>query len=409
MGSEPGMAWNWCKHLAKHVELFIITEGEFREKIERALSAMPQGVNMHFYYNPVSDKVRRMCWNQGDWRFYYYYARWQKKTLHMAREICSNIQIDAIHQLNMVGFRESGLLWQLAKETGIPFVWGPIGGIGSVPNTFLKNVGIKMRLFYNVKNLLNQLQLRYSPKVRAAMATAQVVITATSEADKAVREIYHRATFQLNETCCYPSPNVSSNKRADTFNLIWVGRFLYMKQLNLALDVMQRLRHHTDIRLHIVGEGFTEQKTEYYRNYARQIGVDHLCIWHGRLPISEVMTLMRQSDAFLFTSISETTSTVVLEAIGNQLPVICFNACGMADVVNEKIGIKIPVTNPTKAANDFAQAVEYLYTHRDVLQQMAENCKEAQGELSWETKAQLLVQQYRLLASQSSEQSPQCR
>ena len=33
MGSEPGMAWNWCVNLAKHCELFIITEGEFRYSV----------------------------------------------------------------------------------------------------------------------------------------------------------------------------------------------------------------------------------------------------------------------------------------------------------------------------------------------------------------------------------------
>ena len=25
------------------------------------------------YYNPVSKEIRKMCWNQGDWRFYKYY------------------------------------------------------------------------------------------------------------------------------------------------------------------------------------------------------------------------------------------------------------------------------------------------------------------------------------------------
>ena len=34
MGSEPGMAWNWCANLANYCELHIITEGEFRDKIE---------------------------------------------------------------------------------------------------------------------------------------------------------------------------------------------------------------------------------------------------------------------------------------------------------------------------------------------------------------------------------------
>ena len=79
MGSEPGMSWNWCSHLAKYCELFIITEGEFREKIETVVPTLPQGNNMRFYYNPVPEKVRQMCWNQGDWRFYKYYKRWQKK------------------------------------------------------------------------------------------------------------------------------------------------------------------------------------------------------------------------------------------------------------------------------------------------------------------------------------------
>ena len=59
MGSEPGMAWNWCVNLAQHCELHIITEGEFRDKIETVLPTLPQGKNMNFYYNPVSEKIRK--------------------------------------------------------------------------------------------------------------------------------------------------------------------------------------------------------------------------------------------------------------------------------------------------------------------------------------------------------------
>ena len=69
-GSEPGMGWNWCVHMALSHDLFIITEGEFRDKIEAVLHTLPQGKNLHFYFLPVSDRVRKMCWNQGDWRFY---------------------------------------------------------------------------------------------------------------------------------------------------------------------------------------------------------------------------------------------------------------------------------------------------------------------------------------------------
>lgn len=99
MGSEPGMAWNWCINLARHCELYIITEGEFRDKIEAALPTLPQGKHMHFYYNPVSEEVRKMCWNQGDWRFYKHYKKWQWKTYEMAQEIIVKQHIDIVHQL----------------------------------------------------------------------------------------------------------------------------------------------------------------------------------------------------------------------------------------------------------------------------------------------------------------------
>ena len=94
MGSEPGMAWNWVSNLAKFCELFIITEGEFREKIEAVMTDLPEAKNMHFYYNPVSEEIRTMCWNQGDWRFYKYYREWQWKTYLMAKEICLHEKID---------------------------------------------------------------------------------------------------------------------------------------------------------------------------------------------------------------------------------------------------------------------------------------------------------------------------
>ncbi len=49
---------------------------------------------------------------------------------------------------------------------------------------------------------------------------------------------------------------------------------------------------------------------------------------------------MQKSDVFLFTSVAEGLH-VVLEAIGNNLPVVCFDTCGQGDAVNDKVGKKI--------------------------------------------------------------------
>ena len=133
MGSEPGMAWNWVSNLAKFCELYIITEGEFRDRIEEVVPTLEQGKNMHFYYNPVSEEIRKMCWNQGDWRFYKYYREWQWKTYLLAKDICKEEKIDVSHQLNMIGFREPGYLWKLSQENGVPFVWGAVDAKDKFP------------------------------------------------------------------------------------------------------------------------------------------------------------------------------------------------------------------------------------------------------------------------------------
>lgn len=44
------MVWTWMTNLAKFCELYIITEGEFRDKIEEVVPTLEQGKNMHFYF-----------------------------------------------------------------------------------------------------------------------------------------------------------------------------------------------------------------------------------------------------------------------------------------------------------------------------------------------------------------------
>ena len=101
MGSEPGMSWNWISNIAHYCKVYVITEGEWQKEIEDALALLPQRDNIHFYYNPVSQRIRNICWNQGNWIFYFYYAQWQKKTLQLARKIIQENDIDIVHQLNM--------------------------------------------------------------------------------------------------------------------------------------------------------------------------------------------------------------------------------------------------------------------------------------------------------------------
>ena len=387
MGSEPGMAWNWCVNLAKHCELHIITEGEFRDKIEAVVPTLPQGKNMHFYYNPVSDEIRKMCWNQGDWRFYKHYKEWQGKTYEMARDICRHTHIDILHQLNMIGFREPGYLWKISD---VPFVWGPVDAKEKFPVAYLAGAGLKIQLFMKLKNFLTGIQLRYSQRVHQAVERASVVVSASSNSQQAFKKFFHIDSPLLNETGCYVQEHPIIDKtQKDTLDVLWVGKMDFRKQLGLAIQSIAKTAN-PRIKLHIVGGGDSVP----YQTLAKELNIDKQCKWHGTITHNEVLRIMQKSDVFLFTSVAEGTPHVVLEAIGNNLPVLCFNTCGQGDSVNEKVGHKIELTNPQQSIKDFAEALNRFENNRNLLKTYSINCKARQLELSWDNKAKQMVELY---------------
>lgn len=391
MGSEPGMAWNWCVSLANYCELYVITEGEFRDKIESVLPTLPQAKNIHFYYNPVSEEIRRMCWNQGDWRFYKHYRIWQYHTYEMALDIMKVHHIDIVHQLNMIGFREPGYLWKIEK---VPFVWGPIGGLKQFPLAYLEGVGLRMKLFNGLKNIINVLQLKYDRRVNAAFRRADVLVSSIPDSFRAIKMYKKVESVIIPETGCFPLSYVSTKRfDEDSFHVLWVGKFDFRKQLFLALKAIAATKNKR-ILLDVYGTGTAEQ-VSMAKALAVSLGIAEQVVWHGNKSNYEVHENMRSSQIFLFTSVSEDTSTVVLEAVSNQLPVVCFDTCGMAAVINEAIGRKVALSNPAESVVDFARILNELEADRELLKQLSLNCRQRQEELSWDNKAKQMVELYK--------------
>lgn len=394
MGSEPGMAWNWCVNLAKYCELHIITEGEFRDNIETVVPTLPQGKNMYFYYNPVSEKVRRMCWNQGDWRFYRYYKRWQWRTYEIAKEIIASKHIDVLHQLNMIGFREPGYLWKIED---IPLVWGPIGGLKQFPIEYARGGGFKMLVFNSLKNVINVLQLKYDKRVNTTLHRADVLISSIPDSYNAIKKYHNLESHIIPETGCFDCIKEETKYRdfdSKYLKIIWVGKFDFRKRLDIALETIASVCN-SFIVFQVFGTGNKQQVADAER-YCERLGIsDWVKVeWMGSCSNSDIQKAMCDSHLFFFTSVSEDTSTVVMEAISNHLPILCFDTCGMGFVINDKVGIKIPLTNPKQSVKDFAEKIEYLYNNRDVLKRMSDNCTERQCELSWDSKALQMVEIY---------------
>lgn len=375
-GSEPGMGWNFVRQIALHHELHILVESKFRDDLERYFAQHPEERNnKHFYYiTRERHKLLRKIWPPS---YYWYYKSWQKKAYKKALELDAALNFDLVHQLNMVGYREPGYLWRMSK----PLVWGPIGGFNITPWKMLASMGWKGFVFYLSRNMLNLWQMHTNIRVKKAMAHASALIAATQNEAKTIKRLYGRESviisevgFSGKESLFVPHPKKGALK------IVWSGLLIPRKSLNLLLDAL--VLSTTEIELHIIGDGECAAKWKKMALRNQRVQTH----WHGWVKRERAVEIMQSCDLLCITSLSDLTSTVLLEALSYGLPVIALDHCGFSNVITDECGIKIPIHNKNQVVHDIAKAIDKINTDETLRQILSEGAHHRALEYSWNEK-----------------------
>jgi glycosyltransferase involved in cell wall biosynthesis len=289
---------------------------------------------------------------------------------------------DVAHQLTYVGFRFPGHLWKL----GIPFVWGPIGGLANTPWNLLPLLGPAGALYYGGRNAINSLQKRFLPSPRAAFRSAAAVIAATSEMRDEIRKWYGVESDVICEVGPPPVPQWPGARRqpGDPLIIAWSGLHLPGKALPLLLDALARVGGRFPWELHILGDGPCRAA---WTRHAERLGLADRCHWHGSLPRDRALRVMADAHLFAITSLKDLTSTVLLEALSLGLPVVAPDHCGFRDVITGECGIKIPLGGRRAIAAGFADAIATLHADEARRRTMADAARRRAADFSWESKA----------------------
>ncbi|HBK95260.1 MAG TPA: glycosyl transferase family 1, partial [Porphyromonadaceae bacterium] len=179
--------------------------------------------------------------------------------------------------------------------------------------------------------LINTLQIKYDVRVDKALRRAGLLISSIPDSYRALKKYKQLESVLIPETGCFITDNVPTGRFYNReFNVMWVGKFDFRKQLPLALNALAAANN-KQIILNVYGQGNEVQEREA-KQLVSELGISDQVVWHGNQSHAVVQQAMREAQLFFFTSVSEDTSTVILEAISNRLPVLCFDACGFGAV-----------------------------------------------------------------------------
>jgi len=364
-GSEHGVGWDWVRLIAQDHEVWLITEADNEARIVAEVARRPE-IAGRVEVVPVPRRPWHFTERSAVWRWiedspakplmHFAYVAWQRDAHRLAQRLVRRTRFDLVHQLTYVGFRFPGRLWRL----GLPFVWGPVGGLENVPWRLLPELGLVGAAEFAGRNMVNSVQkaLLRSPRT-AAHAAGPGLIAATSGMAEEMRRNWGMSPTVITEVTPPEPAAHQPAKRApgEPLRIAWAGRHQPAKALPLLLRALSRLEANVPWRLEIFGDG---PMTGRWRRKARQLGLQDRCTWHGALPRAEFLAHLGTAHLFVITSLKDLTSTVLLEAIAQGIPVVCPDLCGFRDVVTPDCGITIPPANRQALESGFSDSVTML-------------------------------------------------
>lgn len=405
-GSEFAVSWNYIEQMSSKHELYVFygTSGgnignvdELKEWLQTHRLANVHFVNVRMP-NDILTKIlallRKLNYKAGS---YLQYKYWHKQVYRTLLAVKDKEKIDIVHYLNPIGFKEPSECWRI---TGVPYVWGPVQGVENRPFCLYRALGWGGVVDALCRLVVHNAIMLLGPKIRKAVKRADCVFAATPNTVKQMNSIFGKETIYLPENgivkmnCNRPVTYIEG----ETLRIVWCGAVCYRKGLILLLDALTQVGQE-NWHLDVIGSGKLLLKL---KSYSEKHGLAEKVTWHGNIPRKEVFDIMQNSHLHVISSLGEATTTVLWEAMSYGVPTMTLDHCGMAGVVCEKCGIKIPIHSYRQVVGDMAKQINNLIENPNRVNILSSGVLGCSKKFMWGNRIKLFDEVYKRLAEKYS-------
>ena len=386
-GSEQGVGWHWVIELAKIEKILVITRSNNRLNIEASFPCdLSSRVEFVYYDLPkIFSKIKKK--ERG---LYLYYFFWQLGAYKIARRLEKAGVFDYCLHLTF------GSMWlptfmYLLKT---PFIWGPIGGAESIPPSYISTLSLEGRLQQYLRRMMIRC-VSFNPFFLLPAYRAKAIIARTIESKTVFPKNLHEKIKVFLETGM--SREVLTNKtigrdagREDDINLIYVGRLVYVKNVETAILAFAAALRKSNKRLRfsIIGDGPLRDNLV---KIVKSQGIASYVKFKGRLKQVDVISEMQRSQIFLFPSLKEGGTWSLMEAMAVGLPVVCLNTSGMHVITDDKCAIRITPSSQSTTINQMTEAIVKLANSEKLRDEMGKAGKQRiESKFLWESKGEFM-------------------
>lgn len=384
---EHWLGWGWAEQAARKYQVDLITTPNDQKTVEER--ARECGINAHFVGVPSWLKhVTEVFGHEGGWLRKFW---WQFRILKLAISLHRKTPFALVHQTTFHTFR---IPFLVANKLDIPAVWGPVAGGESVPPGFSHYLG-SAKYSEIFRNILNRLWLQFPPIKKSLRRVSAIFVSNRTTLRFLPREVREKCRIvppnALRPEDEHP-PAASPVPATDNgLRLLYVGNCVATRAIPLVFDALS-VSGIVDYNLTIVGAG---PALAAWRKKAEQLGMSEKVEFIGRVAREKLDGFYSSADALVFPALRDSGGSALLEAMSRTVPVICLDWGGPGEMVDERAGIKIPVSHPEKTVKALAAAIIRIKEDPEYRISLARaGQQQAQTLFRWDEKFRLLQATY---------------
>lgn len=401
-GSEPAIGWGWTESLARRGHTVeVLTHPDEFDSVRHAerrvadLGEVGERIKLHVIPEPRAPKWTRLLPGplSGMAAEVKRYDRWQRRALAYARGHGLD-RADLVHHVSYGSLQGGSAL----RHLGPPLVFGPVGGGQIAPHSHRRYLGAA----YPREALRTWLWVRCLSRrqsCRMTLRDAALVLATNRDTERRARDVSRATRLMLADgiqESLIREPAEAPPARSDRPpTVLWVGRLHPRKTPELAVRAVAHLRSEIpDARLVVLGDGPLRSSLE---QLALRLGVGGSVEFRGLLPREEVFAACDEADAFLMTSLRDSSSTQTLEAWARGLPVVHLGHHGISDFSAPGGAVSVPLGDPSDLPQRLAWALGGVLKDQHTRHCMERAALAWARKHTWSAKAETAEELYRAI------------
>lgn len=378
LGSEIGVGWHWVLEMSKYFDLWVLTRESNRHSIEPWIAAHPEFAHIHWLYFDLPKWAR--FWKKGLRGVRTYYNIWQMCTNSIVGRTMRENNIEIFHHLTY-----GNAIWRVSRYGSRKFfVWGPIGGLETIPKDFSRHYQGKLKVLEMIRRLMVKLTpLNFGFRNRCKRA--DVILCKTDLTRQQIPEQYRSKAVLFTDVAVENTEieNNANGKDNAVVNLLTVGRLDAWRGFDLAIEALSKaLKRNDSLRLTIVGKG---QDLERLQSLTHNLGIADKVEFAGKLSMEDYKARLAQCDAVVNASLKEGAVTVSFDSMTYGKPLICLDTTGYTRYFNDDYSVVIPITNRAQTIEELSKAMVAVCDSQ-MRNRLGENARKAGKAFSWEKR-----------------------